>query len=305
LRQAVGEAVTVDLLLPDDLQMCAHVDITQLETALLNLAVNARDAMPEGGKLRLSAGFAALEDAAGHSKEAICIAVEDTGTGMSPEVRERIFEPFFTTKEIGRGSGLGLSQVYGFVSQSDGEVRISSEPGVGSRFDILLPTSSEPVQPRTPRTEGEEMVGGRERILVAEDDPAVMALVVDLLQGLGYSISTAGTGDEALQAIRADPSIQLLFSDVVMPGGASGITLAREARAERPDLRILLTSGFIGDPALLHGNTLPILHKPYAAQALAAKLRELLDSPPQRANPKRRARRAVASHRVDCAREAQ
>ena len=156
----------------------------------------------------------------------ICLAVEDTGTGMSPEVQARVFEPFFTTKEVGRGSGLGLSQVYGFVQQSEGNVRISSEAAVGSRFEILLPVSGEPIEAPAQKPCSEDMVGGDECILVAEDDPAVLKLTVDLLEGLGYVVVSATTAEEAMTILREDRKIDLLFSD--------GVVKCRAAPAESP-----------------------------------------------------------------------
>ncbi|MDB5428422.1 MAG: sensor histidine kinase/response regulator [Phenylobacterium sp.] len=288
LRQAVGDAVTVRLDL-GDAPLRANIDVGQMEAALLNLAVNARDAMPNGGTFTICASLTKANDPSGLPAGSICLAVEDTGTGMTPEVCERVFEPFFTTKEIGRGSGLGLSQIYGFVQQSEGHVRIESEIGVGSRFEILLPMSSEPVQAPEPKPSIDEMVGGSERILVAEDDPAVLRMTVDLLEGLGYGVASAANAEQAMAILREDPQIDLLFSDVVMPGGTSGIALARAAQRERPELKILLTSGFIGDKGLVGGADHPILDKPYAAPVLAARLRELLD-PPRRAPARRRSR---------------
>jgi PAS domain S-box-containing protein len=288
IRQAVGEAVTVELDL-SDVALHAHIDVPQMEAALLNLAVNARDAMADGGTLTISAAPTAEPDPSGLPAGSICLAVEDTGIGMSPELCERVFEPFFTTKEIGRGSGLGLSQVYGFVRQSEGHVRISSVVGSGSRFELLLPASSEPVETLAPKAAYEDMVGGRERILVAEDDPAVLKLTSDLLEGLGYQVVSATTAAEAMDLLRSDRKIDLLFSDVVMPGGTSGIALAQAAQAERPDLKILLTSGFVGDKALLGGTEHTILDKPYEAPVLAAALRDLLD-PPRRSSRRRAAR---------------
>ena len=269
LRQAVGEAVSVELDLASGPQP-AHIDVTQMENALLNLAVNARDAM---------AGVGALTIRTETSADAICISLQDTGAGMTAEVRERIFEPFFTTKEVGRGSGLGLSQVYGFVRQSDGEVRIVSEPGAGARFDITLPRSQAPVQKPSPQADVGEMVGGAERMLVVEDDPAVLTLTVDLLRGLGYDVVTATQADQALERLAEDPDIRLLFSDVVMPGGMSGVALANQARRDHPDLKVLLASGFVVDTDLLLSTEFPILDKPYQAPVLAAKLRELLEEP--------------------------
>jgi signal transduction histidine kinase len=290
LRQAVGEAVTVTLELGEE-PLHAHIDVTQMEAALLNLAVNARDAMAGEGTLTISAGLTRGPDPGGLPAGSVCLAVADTGSGMSPEVLKRVFEPFFTTKEVGRGSGLGLSQVYGFVRQSDGQVRISSEENVGSRFEILLPQSPQPVEAPAPKPAQKEMVGGTERILVAEDDPAVLKLTVDLLEGLGYRVVSATTADEAMTILREDREIDLLFSDVVMPGGTSGIALAQTAQRERPDLKILLTSGFVGDKALLGAAEHVILDKPYAASVLAANLRKLLDGR-RRPSPRKRSSRA-------------
>ena len=291
LQQAVGEAVTLRLDLGDE-PLGAHIDVTQMEAALLNLAVNARDAMVDGGTLTISAGATTADEPEGLQAGSIRLTIQDTGVGMSPEVRERVFEPFFTTKDVGRGSGLGLSQVYGFVRQSEGHVRIFTEMGVGSRFEILLPSSSGPVEVAAPPAARKDLVGGPERILVAEDDAAVLKLTVELLQGLGYSVVSATTAGEALAILREDAEIDLLFSDVVMPGGMNGISLANAAQAERPNLKILLTSGFIGDKALLESAKHPILDKPYTASALTARLRELLDSP--RRAPARRRQRALA-----------
>jgi CheY-like chemotaxis protein len=271
----------------------AHIDVTQMEAALLNLAVNARDAMVDGGTLTISARTTTADEPEGLAAGSIRLAVQDTGVGMSPEVRERVFEPFFTTKDVGRGSGLGLSQVYGFVRQSEGHVRIFSEMGAGSRFEILLPSSSGPVEVTAPPAAHKDLVGGHERVLVAEDDPAVLKLTVELLEGLGYSVVSATTAREALAMLREDAEIDLLFSDVVMPGGMNGIALANAAEAERPNLKILLTSGFVGDKALLESAKHPILDKPYTASALTARLRELLESS-RRAPARRRQSRSLA-----------
>jgi len=272
LRQAVGEAVTVDLKFAEEM-LCAHVDPTQLETALLNLAVNARDAMPDGG---------VLEIATRRDGERIAIDVTDTGVGMSQDVRERVFEPFFTTKEVGKGSGLGLSQVYGFVQQSEGEVRLESTPGKGTTFSLLLPASSTPTEVVKPAERAKTIEGGDEKILLVEDDPTVLALTLDMLTGLGYDVTTATNAAEALEVIHSDAKIDLLFTDVVMPGGVSGVSLARTSREIRPDLRVLLTSGFVGEGAVIENAEFPLLDKPYETALLAAKLRKLLDKPGRR-----------------------
>jgi PAS domain S-box-containing protein len=282
MRQAVGEAVTLELALSKK-PLCANVDPTQLETALLNLAVNARDAMPDGGTLTI-----ATRTVGGQ----VAIEVRDTGVGMSPEVRDRVFEPFFTTKDVGKGSGLGLSQVYGFVRQSDGHVEIESAVGEGATVRLLLPASSEAAPERRTTQVPPETVGGTERLLVVEDDPAVLELTVEMLTSLGYQVTTATHAAEALTVLRGEEPIDLLFSDIVMPGGASGVSLAREAQTLRPEMQILLTSGFVGDGANLAEHEFPLIDKPYEAAALAARVREMLD---QARRPRRRKRQAVAA----------
>ncbi|MBW8815814.1 MAG: response regulator [Caulobacterales bacterium] len=274
MRQAVGEAVTLELELAAE-PLKTHVDATQLETALLNLAVNARDAMPDGGTLTIRTGREAGPGPLGR----VSIEVRDTGVGMSEEVRERVFEPFFTTKDVGKGSGLGLSQVYGFVQQSEGEVRLESAVGAGTAFHLLLPASTADAEAprRDPRTDA--VVGGTEKILLVEDDATVLALTLDVLTGLGYQVTTATNAAEALQAIQSDMEIDLLFTDVIMPGGVSGLNLARAARELRPNLRVLLTSGFVGEDRMSEGREFPLLDKPYETAALASTLRKLLDRP--------------------------
>jgi len=286
LRQAVGEAVTVDLQLADGV-LATHVDATQLETALLNLAVNARDAMPEGGVLTITT----LHEPAPVGMGSVVIEVRDTGTGMDETVRSRVFEPFFTTKDVGKGSGLGLSQVYGFVSQSDGEVKLESELGRGTTFRLILPAATGEAE--APRREGPapQVVGGTEKILLVEDDATVLALTQDVLCGLGYRVVTATNAQEALVALQADPDLDLLFTDVVMPGGVSGLSLARTARELRPQLRVLLTSGFVGESRIVDGREFPLLDKPYETANLAATLRKLLDRPE---HPRRKRTSAAA-----------
>jgi CheY-like chemotaxis protein len=208
------------------------------------------------------------------------IEVEDTGVGMDPVVAERVFEPFFTTKEVGHGSGLGLSQVYGFVRQSGGQVSVKSHPGQGATFELCLPVSAEAVIARGPEAAAEEAPGGAERILVVEDDADVLSLTVDMLKGLGYEVFTAGNAKAALQQLRSRKPIDLLFSDVVMPGGMSGVQLARLASEIRPDLGILLTSGYVGEQSPIAENEFPLIDKPYERATLAAKLRQVLGPPP-------------------------
>jgi PAS domain S-box-containing protein len=276
IRQAVGEAVTLDMALADD-TLSAHVDPTQLETALLNLAVNARDAMPSGGVLSI----ATLREQA-DGRHFVVVEVADTGVGMSAEVRERVFEPFFTTKEVGKGSGLGLSQVYGFVRQSEGEVRVDSAPERGTRFQLRLPLSDAPAEAVRVDETPKDVTGGAEHILLVEDDPTVLALTLDMLTGLGYEATTATHAGEALKIIASEAPIDLLLTDVVMPGGISGVELARAAQESRPGLPVLLTSGFMGEGAILETAEFPLLDKPYETATLAAKLRKVLDRPGRR-----------------------
>jgi PAS domain S-box-containing protein len=278
MRQAIGEAVTLELALAEAL-LCAHVDPTQLEAALLNLAVNGRDAMAEGGVLAVATRL---------DGDHVLIEMRDSGVGMSPEVQDRIFEPFFTTKEVGKGSGLGLSQVYGFVRQSEGEVRVESQPGRGTTFSLRLPAAAGPHEAVPPNPPASAIQGGDERILLVEDDPTVLALTLEMLSGLGYAVETATNAGQALDILRERADIDLLFTDVVMPGGLSGIALARSARELRPNLRVLLTSGYIADGAGFDRDEFPLLDKPYEATAVAAKLRSLLD---EEARPGRRRRR--------------
>jgi CheY-like chemotaxis protein len=214
---------------------------------------------------------------------------------MSPEVRDRVFEPFFTTKEVGKGSGLGLSQVYGFVRQSEGEVQLHSTPGQGTTFILRLPVSDEPDARAEPETPAMMVEGGRERILVVEDDPTVLTLTLDMLSGLGYQVVTATNASDALKVLQSDAPIDLLFSDVVMPGGVSGVSLARTARELRPGLRVLLTSGYVGEGAVLETKEFPLLDKPYETRLLSAKLRKLLDRPVTRRRRPRAPRQPEAS----------
>ena len=271
MRQAVGEAVSIDLRLAAE-PLPAHLDPAQFESALLNLAVNARDAMEGGGLLSIST------KTLGGDEPKILVVVRDTGQGMDSDVASRIFEPFFTTKEIGKGSGLGLSQVYGFVRQSGGEVSVSSAPGQGAAFEIHLPLSKAAVSERGASDETVEAGRGAERVLVVEDDPAVLAMAVETLEGLGYQVTTADTAASAMKRLKTRKAFDMLFSDVVMPGGVSGVELAHAAVKERPGLKVLLTSGYVGDEAASWANEFPMIDKPYLGPALAAKIRSVLDT---------------------------
>jgi CheY-like chemotaxis protein len=280
----LGEQVEIEWLLDED-TWPALVDPAQLVTAILNLAVNARDVMPDGGKLTIETRNAILDQAYAnaHGEVApgayVMIAVSDTGPGIPEQNRERVFEPFFTTKEVGKGTGLGLSMVYGFVKQSDGHIKLYSEDGHGTTFKIYLPRaggqSNEDLGPEAP----DALVGGSETILVVEDDPAVRASVGAQLKSLGYKAMMAANAREALAIIDDGVEFDLLFTDVVMPGLMNGRRLAEEAVKRRSDLKVLFTSGYTEDAAVHHGRVargVLLLTKPYRKSDLARLLREAL-----------------------------
>jgi CheY-like chemotaxis protein len=266
-------------------------DPTQLESALLNLALNAQDAMPNGGTLHVTTANVELDEKYRDASPEVppgryvAVAVTDDGEGMPTEVRERVFEPFFTTKEVGRGSGLGLSMVYGFVKQSNGHVTIYSEVGLGTTVRIYLPATGEG-SIAAAAVDEEALAGtmaateGIETILVVEDDPFVRTYAVTTIASLGYRVVAAIDGHEALARLGRGDDIQLMFSDVVMPGGMNGWELVERATAARPDLKVLLTSGYaletLGARGRLPAGT-SFLNKPYRKSELAKRLREVLD----------------------------
>jgi PAS domain S-box-containing protein len=265
----------------------AFADPVQLETAVLNLALNSQDAMASGGRLTITTSAAPL-DVHYQSRhpdvqpgEYVLIAVTDNGEGIPKDILPRVFEPFFTTKEIGKGSGLGLSMVYGFAKQSDGHVSIYSEPSLGTTVRMYLPralvgTSALPAQPRI---EDAALPRGTETVLVVEDDPFVRSFVIKGLASLGYSVVAAVDGNEALQKLRADIQIDLLFTDIVMPGIVNGWKLADLARELRPGLPVVLTSGYALETLIERGSVragLTVLTKPYRKADLAHRLREAL-----------------------------
>jgi CheY-like chemotaxis protein len=250
------------------------------------MAINARDAMPQGGKLTIEAGNAFLDDAyaAEHMEvtpgQYVMLAMTDTGTGMTPEVVAHAFDPFFTTKEEGRGTGLGLSMVWGFVKQSGGHVSIYSEPGEGTTIKVYLPREMRAEeQADAPRDKG--MHGGRERILIVEDDAQVRQAVVEMMSQLGYHTVTAEDGERALDLLRRGTPIDLLFTDVVIPGSVGSRELARRAKSLLPGLQVVYTSGYTENAVIHHGRLDPgveLLSKPYSIEELARKLRSVLDA---------------------------
>jgi CheY-like chemotaxis protein len=283
LRRTLGEGIEIETELPDTLP-AVLVDAGQLENAILNLAINARDAMPNGGTLRIAVGrFKADEEYTATRPDTapgryVVIEVSDTGVGMTPEVQERAFEPFFTTKDKHKGTGLGLSMVYGFLRQSGGHARLYSEVGHGTSIKLYLPEAEVSDLTRTGQTLNllHDNRGRSERILVVEDDPQVRRMVVRTLRDLNYETLEADHGTAGLALLRAHGgAIDLLFTDVVMRGGMSGLELAARAREIRPDLKVLLTSGF-SEQQVKAESPFPLLSKPYRKVQLAQAVRRAL-----------------------------
>ncbi len=298
LRRTLGEHVEVEASVAGGLWNTL-VDPTQVENAILNLAINARDAMVQGGKLTVEIANAFLDDdyAAQHADvtpgQYVMIAVSDTGHGMPPDVVARVFDPFFTTKPEGRGTGLGLSQVYGFVKQSGGHIKIYSEVGHGTTVKLYLPRTKKPQEMLAP-VSTQPIAGGFETILVAEDDEGVRAAVVDMLSELGYHVLKADNAEQALAVLASGVTVDLLFTDVVMPGPISTRELARRAQEMHPDMLVLYTSGYTQN-AIVHNGRLDedvfLLSKPYRKDDLARKLRSLLSAPKSKARARQETRR--------------
>ncbi|HVW52636.1 MAG TPA: PAS domain S-box protein [Trinickia sp.] len=289
LRRTLGEGISIHAVNASDLWRVS-VDANQLESALLNLAVNARDAMPSGGKLTIETANCRLDQAYTARFEGlepgqfVMIAVSDTGMGMSREIIERAFEPFFTTKEVGHGTGLGLSQVYGFVKQSGGHVRVYSEVNEGTTVKLYLPRLASDVaeHERVEHRPAPQSRGG-ETILVVEDDENVRTATNDMLAELGYRVVMAADGASALLLIGEHPEIKLLFTDVGLPGGMNGRQLADAARATRPDLPVLFTTGYARNAIVHQGRLDPGIHllsKPFTFAELADKLALMLAEAP-------------------------
>jgi PAS domain S-box-containing protein len=286
LRRTLDEEIDIKIIPGFELWK-ATVDPVQLESALLNLALNARDAMPNGGKLTIETSNADIDVSYGENSEEaapgryVLLCVSDTGTGMSKDVAAKAFDPFFSTKEVGKGTGLGLSMVYGFVKQSGGHIKIYSEMGLGTSFRIYLPLSTDVELPKiVAATRGGDPIG-METILAVEDDDLVRANTERVLRSLGYKLLIASNGPAALAILERGDNIDLLFTDVVMPGGMGGRQLAEEACAMRPSLKVLFTSGYTDNALIHHGRLDPGVHlirKPYRKKDLAIKLRQLLDT---------------------------
>jgi signal transduction histidine kinase len=285
LTPTLGEHIEIESML-DDEAWPALIDPTQLSTALVNLGVNARDAMPEGGKLTFETRNVVLDESYTKTNpEAkpgsyVLVAVSDTGSGIPEAIRDKVLEPFFTTKEIGKGTGLGLSMVYGFVRQSNGHIKIYSEVGHGTSVKLYLPRNTGAAEPADSAAPTPVPLGS-ETILVVEDDEAVRGSVIAQLHSLGYSTLSAADGAEALALVDSGAPFDLVFTDVIMPGGINGRQLS-EAIAQRiPGVKVLYTSGYTENAIVHHGRLDPgvaLLNKPYRKADLARKVREVLDA---------------------------
>lgn len=286
LERTLGEQVSFETVSGAGLWL-AHVDAGELENALVNLAVNARDAMPHGGRLMIETSNAFLDGSYVSTLaepvtpgQYVMIAVTDTGEGMDEATVDRVFEPFFTTKEVGKGTGLGLSQVYGFVRQTGGHIRIHSQAGAGTTVKIYLPRFIGTGDVERVAQVGSAVGGGSETILVVEDHEDLRAYSAEVLGELGYHVLEASDGHAALKVLQAHDDIALLFTDVVMPAGLDGRQLADEARRLRPGLKVLFTTGYTRDAIMHNGRLDPgvnLLSKPFTYVELAAKVRQVLD----------------------------
>jgi PAS domain S-box-containing protein len=286
LRQTLGEQIEIESILQDDLSPVL-IDTSQLTTALLNLALNARDAMPYGGKLMLETCDVHLDEAYARANrdvrpgQYVMVAVTDTGRGIPAAIRDKVFEPFFTTKGPGKGTGLGLSMVYGFVKQSGGHIKVYSEEGQGTTIKIYLPPARETDQ-ALGITPVASIEGGQETILIVEDDALVRNFVTSQLNSLGYTTLVASNAAEALALIEQGAALDLLFTDVVMPGAMNGRQLAEEVVKRRPSVKVLFTSGYTENAIFHHGRLDPdiiLLPKPYRKSDLARVVRVAISSP--------------------------
>jgi PAS domain S-box-containing protein len=285
LHRVIGEDIGLNILPGPDLGK-VRADPVQIEQVIVNLSVNARDAMPQGGRLVIKTENADLDEASGRILLGIppgpyvMISVTDTGIGMSAEVKERLFEPFFTTKEKGKGTGLGLSTVYGIVKQSGGSIQVDSDPGRGTAFRIYFPRVETPFPAPRERWKGEESPRGNETILVVEDEEEVRRITLQILENQGYRVLAARSGEEALGLLSAfKGKIDLLLTDVVMPG-MDGRILAERIRQERPESKVLFMSGYTDDVIAHHGileEGIHFLSKPFSISQLLVKVRETLD----------------------------
>jgi CheY-like chemotaxis protein len=282
LKPTLGEQIEIESTLADKISTVC-IDPSQLANALINLAINARDAMPHGGKLMLETATIVLDEPYAQLNADVrpgtyaMIAVSDTGTGMSPEVRDKVFEPFFTTKDAGKGTGLGLSMVYGFVKQSGGHIKVYSEEGHGTTIRLYLPIAMGRVDAAVPAVAPAQ--GAGETILVVEDDDLVRGFVVAQLHSLGYRTFSAADSCAALAYVDRGQPFDVLFTDIVMPGGMTGRQLADEMTRRRPKTKVVYTSGYTENAIVHHGRLDPgvlLLSKPYRKSELSSMLRRAI-----------------------------
>ncbi|MFL5254102.1 MAG: ATP-binding protein, partial [Rhodopila sp.] len=261
-------------------------DPNQLESAILNLCINARDAMPDGGQLTIETSNGWIDQPAGRQRDLqpgqyVVISITDTGTGMAPDVLARVFDPFYTTKPLGQGTGLGLSMVYGFARQSDGQVRLYSELGQGTTARLYLPRHrGEAEREEEPaRHEIMPQAEAGETVLIVDDEPTVRMLVTDVLEDLGYAAIEAADSASGLKVLQSDVHIDLLITDVGLPGGMNGRQMADAAREKRPRLKVLFITGYAENAAIGNGHLLPGMHvlaKPFAIERLAARIKDII-----------------------------
>jgi signal transduction histidine kinase len=287
IHRTLGETISVETVLGAGLWR-AEADPNELEASILNLAVNARDAMPNGGRLTLETGNAHIDESyvTAHREvlpgQYVVISVTDTGVGMDADTVAKAFEPFFTTKPVGRGTGLGLSQVYGFVKQSGGHVKIYSEVGQGTTVKLYLPrVGANPAEGDAGEQQLLPEAGPEETVLVLEDDPEVRSYSAEILRELGYRVLEAHDGPSALRTLEQHPRVDLLFTDVVLPGGVTGAQVAAQAKASRPRLKVLFTTGYARNAIIHHGRLdkgVQLITKPSSFNDLAGKVRDMLDN---------------------------
>ena len=285
IRRTVGPQIAVDVVTAGGL-WSTLIDAPQLENALLNLCINARDAMPDGGRITIETANKWLDERAAAERDLppgqyLSVCVTDTGTGMTPDVISKAFDPFFTTKPIGQGTGLGLSMIYGFVRQSGGQVRIYSEVGQGTTMCLYLPrhyaSEADRMADAAPPEPARAHAG--ETVMIVDDEPTVRMLVTDVLHAQGYTAIEAKDGPEALRVLQMDARIDLLITDVGLPGGMNGRQLSDAARISRPDLKVLFITGYAENAIIGNAQLAPrmqLLTKPFVMDELASRIRSMI-----------------------------
>ncbi len=286
IRRTVGPHITLEVVTSVGL-WSTFIDAPQLENALLNLCINARDAMPRGGRITIETANRWIDERGSQGRDLIpgqylSLCVSDTGTGMSPEVINRVFDPFFTTKPLGQGTGLGLSMVYGFVRQSGGQVRIYSEPGQGTNMCLYLPRHylGAPEEIEAADACGSAPAQTERTVMIVDDEPTIRMLVAEVLEDQGYIPIEAGEGASALKVLESDARIDLLVTDVGLPGGMNGRQLADAARIIRPDLKVLFITGYAENAIIGNGHLDPgmwVLTKPFTMEAFASRIYEMIE----------------------------